>query len=75
MSCVHDLMIFCIGKKELETLKNIDQIKRDLRQCYSLLDYLLESLDPNAVSSPRPTLVLDMIQCVLCPQAQQLQVS
>lgn len=74
LSCVHDVMIFCIGKKELDTLKNIDQIKRDLRQCYPILDYLLESLDPNAVSSPLPTLVLDLIQSVLCPQAQQLQV-
>ncbi|XP_026315620.1 protein fuzzy homolog isoform X2 [Hyposmocoma kahamanoa] len=73
LSCVHDVMIFCIGKKELDTLKNIDQIKRDLRQCYPILDYLLESLDPNAVSSPLPTLVLDLIQSVLCPQAQQLQ--
>lgn len=67
-------MIFYIGKKELETLKNIDQIKRELRHCYPILDYLLESLDPNAVSSPLPTLVLDLIQSVLCPQAQQLQV-
>ncbi|XP_049868267.1 protein fuzzy homolog isoform X4 [Pectinophora gossypiella] len=73
LSCVHDVMIFCIGKKELENLKNIDQIKRDLRQCYPILDYLLESLDPNAVASPLPTLVLDLIQSVLCPQAQQLQ--
>uniref|UniRef100_A0A2H1VKW6 SFRICE_001495 n=1 Tax=Spodoptera frugiperda TaxID=7108 RepID=A0A2H1VKW6_SPOFR len=73
LSCVHDAMIFCIGKKELENLKNIDQIKRDLRQCYPILDYLLESLDPNALSSPLPTLVLDLIQSILCPQAQQLQ--
>ncbi|KAJ0175726.1 hypothetical protein K1T71_008885 [Dendrolimus kikuchii] len=73
LSCVHDVMIFYIGKKELETLKSIDQIKRELRQCYPILDYLLESLDPNAVSSPLPTLVLDLIQSVLCPQAQQLQ--
>lgn len=74
LSCVYDVLIFCIGKKELETLKNIDQVKRDLRQCYSVLDYLLESLDPNAVTSPLPTLVLDLIQSVLCPQGQQLQV-
>ncbi|KAL0831461.1 hypothetical protein ABMA28_002262 [Loxostege sticticalis] len=73
LSCVHDTMIFCIGKKELENLKNIDQIKRDLRQCYPILDYLLESLDPNAVSSTQPTLTLDLIQSMLCPQAQQLQ--
>lgn len=74
LSYVHDTMIFCIGKKELETLKNIDQVKRDLRQCYGILDYLLESLDPNVVGL-QPTLVLDLIQSVLCPQAQQLQVS
>lgn len=74
LSTVHNLMIFCIGKKELENLKNIDQIKRDLRQCYPILDYLLESLDPDAVTSPHPTLVLDLIQSILCPQAQQLQV-
>uniref|UniRef100_A0A2A4JV84 FUZ/MON1/HPS1 first Longin domain-containing protein n=1 Tax=Heliothis virescens TaxID=7102 RepID=A0A2A4JV84_HELVI len=73
LSCVHDAMVFCIGKKDLETLKNIDQIKRDLRQCYPILDYLLESLDPNALSSPLPTLVLDLIQSILCPQSQQLQ--
>ncbi|XP_075974801.1 fuzzy planar cell polarity protein-like protein isoform X1 [Anticarsia gemmatalis] len=73
LSSVHDAMIFCIGKKELENLKNIDQVKRDLRQCYPILDYLLESLDPNALSSPLPTLVLDLIQSILCPQAQQLQ--
>ncbi|KAM3963702.1 LOW QUALITY PROTEIN: fuzzy planar cell polarity protein-like protein [Aphomia sociella] len=73
LSCVHDVMVFSIGKKELDNLKHIDQVKRDLRQCYPILDYLLESLDPNAVSSPLPTLVLDLIQCVLCPQAQQLQ--
>lgn len=66
-------MIFCIGKKELEMLKNIDQVKRDLRQCYAILDYLLESLDPN-VASVQPTLVLDLIQSALCPQALQLQV-
>ncbi|KOB67218.1 Protein fuzzy-like protein, partial [Operophtera brumata] len=71
LSCVHNTMIFCIGKKELETLKNIDQVKRDLRQCYGILDYLLESLDPN-VSSPQPTLILDLIQSVLCPQAQHI---
>lgn len=74
LSCVHDAMVFCIGKKELENIKNIDQIKRDLRQCYPILDYLLESLDPNVLSSPLPTLVLDLIQSILCPQAQQLQV-
>lgn len=74
LSCVHDAMVFSIGKKELENLKNIDQVKRDLRQCYTILDYLLESLDPNALSSPLPTLVLDLIQSILCPQAQQLQV-
>ncbi|KAI8422646.1 hypothetical protein MSG28_006420 [Choristoneura fumiferana] len=75
LSTVHNLMIFCIGKKELENLKNIDQIKRDLRQCYPILDYLLESLDPDAVISPHPTLVLDLIQSILCPQAQQLQIA
>lgn len=74
LSSVNDAMIFCVGKKELENLKNIDQIKRDLRQCYPILDYLLESLDPNAVSSPLPTLLLDLIQSILCPQAHQLQV-
>lgn len=74
LSCVHDAIIFYIGKKELENLKNIDQVKRDLRQCYPILDYLLESLDPNVLSCPLPTLVLDLIQSILCPQAQQLQV-
>ncbi|XP_059046579.1 protein fuzzy homolog isoform X2 [Achroia grisella] len=73
LSCVHDVMVFSIGKKELENMKNIDQVKRDLRPCYPILDYLLESLDPNAVSSSFPTLVLDLIQSILCPQAQQLQ--
>ncbi|XP_063619397.1 protein fuzzy homolog [Cydia splendana] len=73
LSTVHNLMIFSIGKKELDSFKNIDQIKRDLRQCYPILDYLLESLDPEAVLSPHPTLVLDLIQSILCPQAQQLQ--
>lgn len=72
LSCIHDVMVFCIGKKELENLKNLDQIKRDLRQCYPILDYLLESLDTNTV--PRSTIVLDFIQSFLCPQAQQLQV-
>lgn len=72
LSCIHDVMIFCVGKKELENLKNIDQLKRDLRQCYPILDYLLESLDPNTV--PTMTLVLDLIQSFLCPQAQHLQV-
>ncbi|XP_013142788.1 PREDICTED: protein fuzzy homolog [Papilio polytes] len=71
LSCIHDVMIFCVGKKELENLKNIDQLKRDLRQCYPILDYLLESLDPNTV--PTMTLVLDLIQSFLCPQAQHLQ--
>lgn len=73
LSCVHDVMIFYIGKKELENLKNIDQLKRDLRQCYPILDYLLESLDPNTLSSSLPTLALDLIQSTLCHQAQQLQ--
>ncbi|KAG6450696.1 protein fuzzy homolog [Manduca sexta] len=73
LSCVHDIMIFCVGKKELEDLKNIDQVKRDLRQCYPLLDYMLESLDPNTVSSTLPTLALDLIQSILCSQAQTLQ--
>ncbi|CAG4973962.1 unnamed protein product [Parnassius apollo] len=71
LSCINDAMVFCVGKKELENLKNIDQIKRDLRQCYPILDYLLESLDPNSL--PRMTLVLDLIQSFLCPQSQQLQ--
>lgn len=65
-------MIFYIGKKELESLKNIDQVKRDLRQCYPILDYLLETLDPN--SMPKSTILLDSIQSILCPQAQQIQV-
>ncbi|CAH2991138.1 unnamed protein product [Chilo suppressalis] len=73
LSCIHDAMILCIGKKELENLKNIDQIKKDLRQCYPILDYLLESLDPNTTSSSLPTLALDLMQSILCPQAQQLQ--
>lgn len=72
LACIHDVMIFCIGKKELENLKNVDQIKRDLRQCYPILDYLLESLDPNSL--PQSTIILDYIQSLLCPQAQQLQV-
>ncbi|OWR52771.1 fuzzy protein [Danaus plexippus plexippus] len=71
LACIHDVMIFCIGKKELENLKNVDQIKRDLRQCYPILDYLLESLDPNSL--PQSTIILDYIQSLLCPQAQQLQ--
>ncbi|GBP79044.1 Protein fuzzy [Eumeta japonica] len=73
LSTVYDAMIFYIGKKELENLKNIDQIKRELRQCYPILDSLVESLDPTAVNSGHPTLVLDLIECLLCPQAQQLQ--
>ncbi|CAH4029337.1 protein fuzzy homolog isoform X1 [Pieris brassicae] len=68
---VHNLMVFCIGKKELENLKNIDQIKRELRQCYPILDYLLEAVDPNCVS--QTCMFLDLIQSMLCPQAQQLQ--
>lgn len=71
LSCIYDALVFYIGKKELENLKNIDQIKRDLRQCYPIIDYLLESLDPNSL--PRSTIVLDSIQSILCPQAQQLQ--
>ncbi|XP_041982897.1 protein fuzzy homolog [Aricia agestis] len=71
LSYIYDLMIFCIGKKELESLKNIDQIKRDLRQCYPIMDYFLESLDPNCI--PQTTIILDLIQSMLCPQAQQLQ--
>ncbi|CAK1600812.1 unnamed protein product [Parnassius mnemosyne] len=71
LSNINDAMVFCVGKKELENLKNIDQIKRDLRQCYPILDYLLESLDPNTL--PRMTLVLDLIQSFLCSQSQQLQ--
>ncbi|XP_014363491.2 protein fuzzy homolog isoform X1 [Papilio machaon] len=71
LACIHDVMVFCVGKKELENLKNIDQLKRDLRQCYPILDYLLESLDPNSV--PSMTLVLDLTQSILCSQAQHLQ--
>ncbi|XP_038214553.1 protein fuzzy homolog isoform X1 [Zerene cesonia] len=71
LSLVHDVMIFCVGKKELENFKNIDQIKRELRQCYPILDYLLESLDPNCV--PQTSMLLDLIQSILCPQAQHLQ--
>lgn len=67
-------MIFYIGRKELDTMKNVEQIKRDLRQCYPLLDYLLESLDTNAALNAHPTLSLDLIESILCPQAQQLQV-
>lgn len=67
-------MIFTVSRKELENIKNIDQLKRELRQCYPLLDFLMESLDPNSVGSQLPTLVLDLIQSVFCPQAQQLQV-
>lgn len=55
-------------------MKNVEQIKRDLRQCYPLLDYLLESLDTNAALNAHPTLSLDLIESILCPQAQQLQV-
>ncbi|CAG9119233.1 unnamed protein product [Plutella xylostella] len=73
LSCVYDVMVFYIGKKELETMKNVDQIKRDLRQCYPMMDLLLESLDATAANSPQPTLVLDLIESMLCPQAQQLQ--
>ncbi|KAL4705595.1 hypothetical protein ACJJTC_004472 [Scirpophaga incertulas] len=73
LSCVHDVMIFYIGKKELESMKNIEQIKRDIRQCYPILDYLLESLDPNIGINIHPTIALDVIQSILCPQAQQLQ--
>ncbi|XP_050665139.1 protein fuzzy homolog isoform X2 [Leptidea sinapis] len=64
-------MVFCIGKKDLETLKNIDQIKRDLRQCYTMLDYLLESLDTQSV--PQKSILPDLIQSILCPQTQHLQ--
>ncbi|CAH0750234.1 unnamed protein product [Diatraea saccharalis] len=70
LACVHDVMVLCIGKKDLENLKNIDQVKKELRQCYSILDYLLESLDPNTASN---SLVLDLMPSILCPQAQQLQ--
>ncbi|CAK1540643.1 unnamed protein product [Leptosia nina] len=68
---VHNLMIFCIGKKEIENLKNLEQVKRELRQCYPILDHLLEALDPNSVS--QTSMFLDLIQSILCPQAQQLQ--
>ncbi|CAH2076755.1 unnamed protein product, partial [Iphiclides podalirius] len=71
LSCINDVMVFCVGQKELQNLKNIDQLKRDLRQCYPILDYLLESLDPNA--GPPMTLALDLIQSFLCPQSQHLQ--
>ncbi|XP_050665137.1 protein fuzzy homolog isoform X1 [Leptidea sinapis] len=71
LTIVHDVMVFCIGKKDLETLKNIDQIKRDLRQCYTMLDYLLESLDTQSV--PQKSILPDLIQSILCPQTQHLQ--
>ncbi|XP_060803606.1 protein fuzzy homolog isoform X2 [Amyelois transitella] len=73
LSCVHDLMIFFIGQRELENFKNIEQIKRDLRQCYPMLNYLLESLDPSTASGPLP--MLDLMQCTICPQAPQLEVA
>lgn len=74
LSTIHNAIIFCVGTKELEKIKNIDQLKRDLRQCYPIIDCLLESLDPTAIGSPKPTLLLDLVECILCPQGLQLQV-
>lgn len=73
LSIVYDAMVFNIGRKELENFKNVDHIKRDLRPCYPIIDSLMESLDPGAVTNHHPTLLLDSIECILCPQAQQLQ--
>lgn len=63
-------MVMTVGLESLQTIHNVDRLKRDLRGCYPVVDHLLCQLDQDACALGDLTGATDFI---LCSQSQALQ--
>ncbi|XP_037569038.1 protein fuzzy homolog [Dermacentor silvarum] len=63
-------MVMAVGLETLQTIHNVDRLKRELRVCYPVVDHLLCQLDQDACTLGDLTGVTDFI---LCTESQALQ--
>ncbi|XP_037277020.2 fuzzy planar cell polarity protein-like protein [Rhipicephalus microplus] len=63
-------MVMAVGLETLQTIHNVDRLKRELRVCYPMVDHLLCQLDQDACTLGDLTGVTDFI---LCTESQALQ--
>ncbi|XP_058822999.1 protein fuzzy homolog isoform X1 [Topomyia yanbarensis] len=53
-------MVFCVGISAINKIKNIDRFKRELKNCYALIDQLLEAIESD---------LYRFIEAVLCSES------
>ena len=58
-------MIFCVGIQSVKNIKNIDRFKRELKNCYPIIDNLLELAETD---------LLMYSDCILCPENLNLAI-
>uniref|UniRef100_A0A023EQ89 Putative secreted protein n=1 Tax=Aedes albopictus TaxID=7160 RepID=A0A023EQ89_AEDAL len=58
-------MVFCVGIAAIKKIKNIDRFKRELKNCYTLIDQLLEVVESD---------FFRYNEAVLCPESMAMLV-
>lgn len=67
---VFGAMVMSVGLDAVQTIRNVDRLKRDLRGCYPMVDHLLNQLDQDSCTLGDLTGIPDFL---LCPESQALQ--
>ncbi|XP_065083633.1 protein fuzzy homolog isoform X2 [Ochlerotatus camptorhynchus] len=58
-------MVFCVGISAIKKIKNIDRFKRELKNCYTLIDQLMEVVESD---------FFRYNEAVLCPESMAMLV-
>ncbi|XP_059471179.1 protein fuzzy homolog isoform X2 [Neocloeon triangulifer] len=73
LDVVYNAMILRVGLTEIKDPKNLERLKRELKNIYPLIDRILDSLnDVDKVN--HPTDITGMLECALYEENQVLQV-
>ncbi|CAH1174065.1 unnamed protein product [Phaedon cochleariae] len=71
---VFSTIVLIVGIKELETQRNIERLKRELRVCSPVIDRLLDALDCGDSNNKFPSDIVGFVETILCSENHLIQI-
>ncbi|XP_076273696.1 fuzzy planar cell polarity protein-like protein [Rhynchophorus ferrugineus] len=73
LQLVYDAVVLIAGINEIQTQRNIERLKRELRVSFPVIDRLLDSLDCGDSSNKHSSDIVGYVETILCPENHLLQ--